>query len=138
MPLQVKAKFTPRGDMGRFVETHVTPAVRMAVQESAELIEQRAKELCPVDTGALQESITTTLVDGHKTVMAFVGSDLHYAPYVEFGTGIAGASSPGAGKGPYSPTWPGMRAQPYLRPALDESKEPIKQIFANDLQVGLK
>ena len=46
-------------------------------------VESYAKGLCPVDTGALRNSITHT-VEGDT---AIVGSAIHYAPYVELGTG---------------------------------------------------
>jgi HK97 gp10 family phage protein len=137
--IRATATFRPRSDLGRFVEARVTPAVRMGVQESLELIRDRAKELCPVDTGALQASITIDpLEEPGKTVVGRVGPHTDYDVYVEFGTGIAGASSAGAGPGPYSPTWPGMIAQPYMRPAIDESREKIKDIMAHNLQVAFK
>jgi hypothetical protein len=53
-----------------------------------------------------------------------------HAAYVEFGTGQRGAASAGAGNGPYSETWPGMPAQPYLRPALDTARPAILGAFA--------
>lgn len=62
-------------------------------------VERMAKRLCPVDTGRLRASITHALESDAQGVLAIVGTDVHYAPYVEFGTSR-------------------MAAQPYLRPAL--------------------
>ncbi len=138
MPLKASAVFRPRSSAGQFVSARITPVVKAAVEEACKLVEQRAKDLVPVDTGALQASITTTVEEGSSTVVGRVGTDLFYGVYVEYGTGIRGQSSPGAGKGPYSPTWPGMAAQPFMRPAIDESKEAVKEIFANDLRIALK
>jgi hypothetical protein len=49
---------------------------------------------------------------------------------VEFGTGRRGASSAGAGPYSYDPNWPGMVAQPYMRPALDTARPQILAAFA--------
>lgn len=43
-----------------------------------------AKDLCPVDTGNLRNSITHTVEDGKK---AIVGTPTKYAIYQELGTG---------------------------------------------------
>lgn len=62
-------------------------------------VEGAAKRACPVDTGRLRSSITHDLERDAKGLVAFVGTDVDYAPHVEFGTFR-------------------MRAQPFLRPAL--------------------
>lgn len=136
--IRATATFRPRGDLGRYVETHIGPATRAAVSESCQLLESRMKELCPVDTGRLQSSITTEIQELPRTIRGEVGPHTDYAAYVEFGTGIAGAGSPGAGKGPYSSSWPGMPAQPYVRPALDESRKAVLDIFAHDIALAVR
>jgi phage gpG-like protein len=55
--------------------------------------------LAPVDTGALKESIATEIDESGKTIIGRVGPNVPYAAFVEFGTGIAGAGSAGAGEG---------------------------------------
>lgn len=62
-------------------------------------VESAAKRLCPVDTGRLRASITHSLERDGKGLVAFVGSNVHYAIFQELGTRF-------------------VRAQPYLRPAL--------------------
>lgn len=62
-------------------------------------VERTAKRLCPVDTGRLRASITHSLESDSRGLVGVVGTDVHYAPYVEFGTSR-------------------MAAQPFLRPAL--------------------
>ncbi len=133
MKLQATATFKPRGDLGRYVETHITPAVVASVRASVKVIEEAAKAKAPVDTGALQASITSSVDDSGKTVIGTVGPHVFYAPYVEFGTGIRGAASPGAGAGPYSPSWPGQPAQPFMRPAIDEHRDAIKELFRKEI-----
>lgn len=49
-------------------------------------VEVRAKRLCPVDTGRLRASITSALEEDGDTIKAVIGTDVEYAPYVEFGT----------------------------------------------------
>ena len=102
------------------------------------MIEERSKELCPVDTGALQASISTEIDESGRTIIGRVAPHTDYSAYVEYGTGIRGSASPGAGEGPYSTVWAGMVAQPYMRPALDEARPKIKEIFANDVGTAIK
>lgn len=65
------------------------------IAAGAETVCKSAKELCPVDTGRLRDSISVSpSVDG-----AIVSSDADYAAYVEFGTSS-------------------LAPQPYLVPAL--------------------
>lgn len=69
------------------------------LQRRAIRVEGGAKRLCPVDTGRLRASITNALEQDEQGLVAKVGSDVEYAPFIELGTSR-------------------MRAQPYLRPAL--------------------
>jgi hypothetical protein len=85
-----------------------------------------------VDTGELQASIGTATNWEGQRVTGSVSASAKHAAYVEFGTGIRGAASPGAGPGPYSPTWPGMIAQPYLRPSIDSSHDAILGAFKDE------
>lgn len=58
------------------------------LRRTAYAIEADAKALAPVDTGALQESISTTLVgDGRTGAMgAEIGPTVEYGVYQEYGT----------------------------------------------------
>ena len=55
------------------------------------LVSNAAKEKVPVDTGNLQDSITYE-VNGNEGV---VGTNVEYAPYVEFGTGLFSSQGDG-------------------------------------------
>jgi HK97 gp10 family phage protein len=88
-------------------------------------IETRAKHLCPEDTRFLRNHI----IRKPEKWSVIVGSSVNYAPYVEFGTGglvdISGwedfaAQFKGKGKRQVN-----RRAQPFLRPAFDESKNKL-------------
>lgn len=80
-----------------------------------------AQEYCPVDTGRLRGSIAHK-VSGNK---CYIGTNVEYAAYVEFGTG---SFYPG-GSGII-----GMRAQPYLKPAIANHVSTYKQIIADNLK----
>ena len=60
----------------------IDSAVREALEEGAEEIYSAARGQVPVDTGALQESISKDVSDDGFTVQASES----YAGYVEFGT----------------------------------------------------
>jgi len=55
-----------------------------AVSQTATDVEQMTKEGCPVDTGRLRSSYRATYYKGGMA--AEVGTDVQYAPFVEFGT----------------------------------------------------
>lgn len=90
-------------------------AVSVALEASALLVEGTAKNLAPVDTGNLRNSITHE-VEGQE---ARVGSALEYAKFVELGTSK-------------------MAAQPYLYPALEQNKGNIKKIFKDAVKKASK
>jgi hypothetical protein len=69
---------------------------------------------------------------------AAVVFDSPHAAYVEYGTGQRGEASAGAGDGPYDPNWPGMVAQPFLRPATDLSRPAIVEIFRDNFSSAAK
>jgi HK97 gp10 family phage protein len=62
-------------------------AVRDAVNESALNIQREAKKRCPADYGRLRASIQIEPATGHSIGLR-VGTNVEYAPYVEWGTGI--------------------------------------------------
>ena len=103
-----------------------TQAVAHAV---AEITAQGA-----VDTGRLRNSITKAVED--QTV--YVGTNVEYAPYVEFGTGIyvsGGRQTPWSyqdSKGNWHKTR-GMKPRPFLRPAFEKNLDEFKAIFESIL-----
>ena len=63
------------------VEAAVTAAVTKALSLMGEVVEGYAKEDCPVDTGRLRNSLTHEAGEDCE----YVGTDVEYGPYVEFG-----------------------------------------------------
>lgn len=108
--------------------------LQKGVEDAVSLVYRKADAMVPVDKGDLRGSASNEVVDSGSVVTGTVAYESDHAAFVEFGTGIRGASSPGAGPYPYNPTWPGMSAQPYLRPALDESDEDILDAIVGTLR----
>ncbi len=110
-------------------------ANRLSVEQSAEVVLEEAEAIVAVDTGELRDSGHIEVVSDSSAAVVF---DSDHAAFVEYGTGRRGAASPGAGDGPYDPNWPGMVAQPYLRPALDTARPAIVEIFRDNTAAATK
>ena len=116
----------------------VKAAYEQARERSLEIIgltaEKYAKETVPTQHGRLKNSITHA-VDG-KDVL--IGTNVEYAPYVEFGTGVyaeggGGRTTPWVYKDETGFHWTkGMRAKPFLRPAATEHPNTYKQIIQDE------
>ena len=132
--ISARAQFTPRGDLGQFVSVKVKPGVQASVDAALQLIQQAAQLHCPVDTGALRDSITAESQETGSTIVGNVGPHMPYGDYVEYGTGQKGDP---AAPYPHVASWPGMVAQPYMRPALDESKGAILDLFKSNISTGI-
>ena len=114
-----------------------TDKIQKALGKACALVERAAKEKAPKGTGELRRSITSK-VEG---LQGAVFTPLEYAPYVELGTGLF-AENGGRqdvpwhyqdDKGEWHST-NGMKPQPYLRPALNENREKIKEILGEALK----
>jgi HK97 gp10 family phage protein len=129
--LSVTSQFAPRSDIGRFASVVMSQRVSAAIQESCEVVQKTAQAYCPVDTGALQASITIEPPqEGDSLLTGSVAPHMFYASFVEYGTGRRGDPT---APYPHVETWPGMAAQPYMRPALDEARGQVKDIFLRQL-----
>jgi len=87
-------KITSNADAFRGELEKVVPKI---LESWGIVAEGYAKLNCPVDTGRLRNSITHERNDEEGQVQ--IGSNVEYAPYVEYGTSR-------------------MRAQPFLEPAI--------------------
>ena len=74
------------------------------MKEACVLVQDSAKQRCPVDTGRLQGSLTYQVQKDGNEVEGLVGTNVEYAPYVE-------------------------AAKPFLKPAEDENRDRILQLF---------
>jgi HK97 gp10 family phage protein len=93
------------------IKKALTEAERRALEKVGMFVESEAQENAPVDTGRLRNSITHE-IEGRYAV---IGSNVEYAPHVELGTSRA-------------------KAQPYLRPAIEENRDTIKKIITDELE----
>ena len=115
--------------------------MEQALNKACILVENQAKENCPVDTGELRMSITH-YVEGDTGV---VGTHKQYAPYVEYGTGLFAREGNGRqtpwsyqdAKGEWHST-KGQKPQPFLEPALLDKQKEIIKIFDEAIKEGVK
>ena len=80
--------------------------VREFLPSAGVFVTGEAKLRSPVDKGQLRASINHRV----ETDLVRIGTNVHYAPHVEYGT--------------YK-----MSAQPYLRPAVDENRKKLVSMF---------
>lgn len=115
-------------------------ALRRGMERACALVERRAKEKAPKDTGALRRSITSEIGYEGGELVGTVFTPLEYAPYVEYGTGLF-AEKGGRkdvpwhyqdDKGEWHST-SGQKPQPFMRPALNENREEIMRIIKEAL-----
>lgn len=128
------------------LENLKTVSVEQAVNEACILVENDAKKRCPVDTGELRMSITHEIEEtSENRTTGAVGTNLEYAPYVEFGTGIFSSLGNGRqdrwsykdAKGEWHSTI-GQQPQPYLHPALDDNRKEVKKLIQKKIEEGVK
>lgn len=100
-------------DNSEEVATALSQAFDRALEKIGLTAERYAANLCPVDTGRLRNSITSTVDSGEKA--AYIGSNVEYAPYVELGTSR-------------------MKAQPFLRPAAQDHGAEYQAILEAELR----
>ena len=89
--------------------TKIREALKRGLKMVGMQAESYAKDLCPVKTGNLRNSISHAIRDEGGTVELGVGSNVEYAPYVELGTVK-------------------MSARPYLRPAAENHTPEYKAV----------
>jgi len=129
MAVKFNATSSFRPGLWSAIEAKILPAVAAAVEEGAGAVRDFARDIVPVDTGRLLMSIRPEVEIVGQRVTGYVVAGMEYAAYVEFGTGARGAGSAGAGPFNYRMDWPGMSAQPYLRPALDMARPNVLDAF---------
>lgn len=117
----------------------ILAAVKQRVIDKLEVagkfIEDSAKLLVAVDTGNLRGSITHKVDELEMSCR--IGTNVEYAPYLEFGTGEFAENGQGrkggwffSGADGKTHFTSGNKPQPFLRPALLNNKEVIKKILA--------
>lgn len=114
-------------------------AVVRALERCGEQAEGYAKDLTPVDTGNLRNSITYQVDESE--LAAYIGTNVEYAPYVELGTGKyaeGGRPTPWVYRddnGNYHWT-AGNQAQPFLAPAVKDHAQKYRNIIEDEMKNG--
>ena len=114
-------------------------AVLRALERCGEQAEGYAKDLAPVDTGNLRNSISHTVDEDEPA--AYIGSNVEYAAYVELGTGKytdGGRPTPWVYQDD-SGNWhwtAGNPAQPFLKPAVADHAGTYRYIMEDELKNG--
>lgn len=103
-----------RNHIGR-IARNIKPAVEEAIRDGAEIVVGRAKLRAPVETGALKAAIHSELTHNGYEVVAG-NHDVFYGHLVEHGTHHSAA-------------------QPFLVPALEESRKDIIAIAKAKLRM---
>lgn len=116
-------------------------ALYRALGRACALVERKAKEKAPKGNGTLRRSITSEITREGNELVGTVFTPLEYAPYVEYGTGLFAEGGNGRKDVPWHykddkgewHTTSGQKPQPYMRPALNESREEILRILKEAL-----
>ena len=131
-------RFAEFADELRAAAADVDEVVDQAVEKTALEVERSAKQNAPVDTGTLRSSIQTAPAGVAEYL---VGTNIEYAPDVEFGTdphvitpdeadALAFEGSDGELVFTQRVEHPGTPAQPFLRPAVDEHESTLTRNIA--------
>lgn len=97
------------------VKEEFEKACLKALEECGMIAEGYAKELAPVDTGNLRNSISHTVDDSGYS--AYIGSNISYAAFQELGTVK-------------------MKAHPFLKPAIANHESTYRGIIEDELKNG--
>ena len=112
-------------------------AVLRALERCGSQAEGYAKDLAPVDTGNLRNSISHRVDESEPAV--YIGSNVTYAPYVELATGIyaeGGRPTPWVYQDDEG-NWHWTRgnpAQPFLKPAVADHTKTYSNIIKSELE----
>lgn len=126
-------------DNSQMVKEAFEEACLRAIERCGMQAEGYAKDLAPVDTGNLRNSISHKVDKGEN--VAYIGTNNEYAAYVELGTGKhypGGRSTPWVYKDSHG-RWHrtgGQKAQPYLKPAIADHKQTYRNIIEDELKNG--
>ena len=116
--------------------------LKKIITDGAVNIEADAKINCPVDTGRLRSSITHNIrLDLVGGWTGRVGTNVEYAPYVEFGTprmiaahGVHDPASPVSSWAALSARGGSGQYMPFLRSSLRKNKKHIDQLIKEALE----
>lgn len=109
-------------------------AIARGLERVGDAAEGYAKDLCPVDTGTLRNSIGHAVDSRNDEV--YIGSNVSYAITVETGAKASKDKDPSElNKGEGDPNHqPGRNPQPFLKPAVTDYRQTYKNILEEELR----
>lgn len=124
----------------RFDDLGDISALEAAMGRAAAYVEGEARKKAPKGNGALRNSIQSRVDKDNDEIVGVVFTPLEYAPYVEYGTGLF-AENGGRKDVPWNyqddeGEWhstSGMKPQPFMRPAINESREQVIRILEESI-----
>jgi HK97 gp10 family phage protein len=139
----MKIEVTIEGEVFKGSQEKMARAINRSLRIAAIRVQADARLDAPRRYGGLGNSINYEV--DMPNLRSTVGSNLEYAPYVEKGTGVHAVGGDGR-KTPWTYysnelksfiTTTGMKAQPYLVPALEKNKNHIVNIFKDEIRSAL-
>jgi HK97 gp10 family phage protein len=115
-------------ELGKLEDKVGKKQIKKIVRKAGKVIEKKAKQNVPVDTGSLKKSIKVKAI-AHSADHAYsvVGPSVsgknvgHHGHLVEFGTRDKNGNQKN-------------KPQPFLKPAVDESADEVQQVMADELK----
>lgn len=135
----IKGLATLQAKFGKMTP-HVIEGLKTGINKATAVVERYAKNVVPVDTGTLRNSIhARPAKHDEKSVYGSVYTNTAYAMFVEFGTGVRGN-----GSYPYDTKLtlayggtPGQVAQPFLGRALHQREKDIHVIVSKAVKAAI-
>ena len=84
--VQVQGLIETQRNIERAIADLHGPPMLDGMRDATLIVERRAKQNAPVDTGRLRASITPEIRAEGEAVLGVVGSNVKYAPFMELGT----------------------------------------------------
>lgn len=124
-------------NLQNFINRQLPDILEKRMEQACIYCEGEAKKNAPVDDGTLRASVSYEVKTSTNEVHGYIGTNVEYAPYVEFGTGIYAESGLGRQEVPWTykgadgkwHTTKGQKSQPFLRPAVEDNKDKIIKFF---------
>ena len=140
--MEIKINVENQGEINKYFQILLSknkPALRSAITTSCILLVANAQKIAPVDTGRLKNSIVPMVYDTTLGISGVVGTNVKYAPDVEFGTNrhLAYVGTWAARHGFSKKTkwlWVSGKAHPFLEPSFENSFSDIAKIFSEKVR----
>jgi len=118
-----------------------TRRMKQAINKATGIVLDTAVRIVPKRNGALQQSICMNYIDTGDEYTGRVFTNMEYAVYVEYGTGVRGAMTAATNGAKtnipgltYQMDWAGQIAQPFMYPALKWNEQKISKMIEDAIR----